>query len=151
MKPNPIRSIHDRRQQRKRKGAVLTVEMLFILPLIVLVMLAIAEFSFMLLGMQAIAAAANVGAREAALPSSSDATVEMAVEDALAGWVFQTKEETKTFVNGSDVDVATAVTGDTVEVAVILKTTHAVPDMLKFIGLTVAGQELRATFVTRRE
>ena len=140
-----------RRGRRRRKGAVLTVEMLFVLPLIILVSLAIAEFSFMLLGMQAIAAAANVGAREAALPSSSDASVEMAVEDALAGWIFQGKEETKTFVNGSDVDVSTADSGDTVEVTVILETNHAVPDMLKFIGLSIAGQETRATFVTRRE
>lgn len=151
MKPTRLLSIATPRQRRRRKGAVMTVEMLFILPLIILVLLAIAEFSFMLLGMQAISAAANVGAREAALPSSDDTSVEMAVEDALAGWIFQTKEETKTFVNGIDSDVSTAVSGDTIEVVVILQTTHAVPDMLRFIGLTIAGQEIRTTFSTRRE
>lgn len=140
-----------KRQARRRRGAVLTVEMLFILPLLIIVLLGIAEFSFMLLGMQAIAASANVGAREASLPSATDATVEAAVNDALAGWAFQGKQETKTFVNGVDVDVTTAVTGDNTQVSVILKTTHAVPDMLNFIGLSVAGQEIRATFVTRRE
>ena len=151
MKYNPRKSRTTRRQARKRRGAVLTVEMLFILPLIMVVLLAIAEFSFMLLGMQAIAAATNVGAREASLASSSDTSIEAAVEGALDGWVFQGRQETTTYINGIDADAATAMTGDTVQVTVKLQTTHAVPDMLKFIGLTIAGQEIQATFVTRRE
>jgi Flp pilus assembly protein TadG len=151
MKRIPIQSRANRRNARRRKGAVLTVELLFILPLLTIVLLAIAEFSFMLLAMQAVTAAANVGAREGSLPSSTDTTVEQAVEDALAGWVFQGREETKTFVNGSDTNVATAMTGDAIEVTVIVSTPQAVPDLLKFIGLTIEGQEIRATFVTRRE
>jgi Flp pilus assembly protein TadG len=130
--------------------------MVIALPVLLIVVLAAVELSFLLLASQAITAAANVGARQAALPSTTAAEVEEAVEDALASWRWVNFLEVHVFVEGTIAgpgnELEDAVTGDVVQVTVNLASDQAAPDLLGIVpGLSIQGQELTASFVTRRE
>src|SRR5687767_5747908 len=82
----------------RRKGALLSLELVIALPVLLIVVFAAVEFSFLLLGSQAITAAANVGARQAALPSSTAADVESAIFQALASWKWATPEHLQVLI-----------------------------------------------------
>jgi len=142
------------RRPRARSG-VLTVEMILVIPILLAVVLALVQFGITLMSMQGITAAARVGTRQATLPSATQASVEAAVSQVLAGWHFAGKETTEIFVNGSPVNagnpLTNAVTGDAVAVRVTVPTTDAVPDLLKFIGGSIVGQDLKTEFVLRKE
>jgi hypothetical protein len=142
----------------RRKGAILSLEMAIALPVLLLVVLAAVEYTFLLLGSQAITAAANVGARQAALPSTSAADVEDAVFDALASWRWARPQflEVLVFVDGDPAgpgnELENAPSGTEVQVTVKLPSDQAAPDLLKIVPvLSIAGQELTSSFITRKE
>jgi Flp pilus assembly protein TadG len=139
---------------RARSG-VLTVEMILVIPILLAVVLALVQFGVTLMSMQGISAAARVGTRQATLPSATQASVEAAVAQVLAGWHFAGNETTEIFVNGLPVSAANpltnAVTGDAVAVRVTVPTSDAVPDLLKFVGGSIVGQTLKTEFVLRKE
>ena len=160
---------------RKRLGALLSIELVIALPILLIVILASVEFTFMLLGSQALTAAANVGARQAALPSTSSSQVEDTVYMALSSWRWaQNKNDlavvvyvdqddngqiendervfqTNTLSDAAEV-LANAPTGTVVQVTLRLPAPAAAPDLLGiFPGLSIKGQELTASFVTRKE
>jgi hypothetical protein len=144
------------KQARRRKGAVLSIELVMVLPILLVVLLASVEFGILLMATQGVGAAANVGARAAALPSSSRARVEAAVNAALDGWVWQDEHEVVIFVNNNRVTptddyLASAVTGDVVSVTVNVPMDQAAPDLLRYFGISIAGKELTTTYVTRKE
>ena len=66
-KPSPRKS--------SRKGAVLSVELVMVLPILLFVLLAFVEFGLMLMSQQGLAAASSLGARHAALTWSTEASV----------------------------------------------------------------------------
>ena len=47
--------------------------------------------------------------------------------------------------------LTTAVTGDQIEVIVTVASTRAAPDLLQFVGYSITGQTLRASFTLRKE
>lgn len=147
MQPEPV--------ARPRRRGVLTLELMVILPLILIVLFGLVEFSFLLISQQAIAAAAHVGAREGALPSTDLTAVEDAVESALTGWAFQDDVKVLVYVNGvratTDAEVAGALTGDDISVEVQLFYEKAAPDLLRFINLSLVGNRLISQYTTRRE
>jgi Flp pilus assembly protein TadG len=132
--------------------------MVIALPVLLIVTLATVEYSFLLLGTQAITAAANVGARQAALPNTTAADVEEAVFDALASWRWARPQflEVLVFVDGQPAgpgnELENAPSGTPVQVTVNLPADEAAPDLLKVVPvLSIAGQELTSSFITRRE
>lgn len=140
----------------KRRRGLLTLESLLIIPLVLIVLFSIVEFSFLLIGQQAIASAANVAAREAALPSTDITAAENAVDAALTGWAFRDDVRVLVFVNGVRDDgvnneLLNAVTGDEVTVEVQVFMAHAAPDLLKFITLSFGDNRLISTYTTIRE
>jgi Flp pilus assembly protein TadG len=146
-------------RRRDRKGLALSVELIVVLPVLLLVLVAMVEYGILLVSSQGISAAANVGARQAALPSSSKADVDAAVETALGGFIWQGRQETLVFVNGAkDNSVApntglldASTTGDEIQVTVSIDADEVTPDILRYIGLSLAGSQVTSTFITRRE
>lgn len=160
----------------RRRGALLSLELVITLPVLLLVTLGALEFSFLLMGTQAITAGANVGARQAALPSATAEQVNRAVFQALGSWRWARPEDkflqVLIFVDidndgslelvSNSLDPATswdtanelgnAAAGTPVQVTVKLPSNEASPDLLSFIsGLSIKNQELTASFVTRKE
>ena len=128
----------------------------------------------MLLGSQAITAAANVGARQAALPSSTADDVHDAIFQALQSWRWATEEQLQVLIfvdtdNGvgeldlvydshnpaiddlPENEVGMAPTGTDIQVTVKLPSDEAAPNLLSIFGLNLSGEELTASFVTRKE
>jgi Flp pilus assembly protein TadG len=137
---------------------MLSVELVLVLPILLIVLLAFVEFGLLLMATQGVSASANLAAREAALASATEASVEAAADDALAGWVWNGKHEVVVFVNGVKVDfttppdlIAMAPTGSDISVTVNVPMTDAAPDLLAYFGISLEGKELTTTFVTRKE
>jgi Flp pilus assembly protein TadG len=163
---------HNQSRKRNRKGALLSLELVIALPVLLTVIFAAVEFTFLLLGSQAITAAANVGARQAALPSATADEVNHAVLQALGSWRWAQPNilQVLIFVEDGNGDLelvsnsfdseaeqdqlnklGLAPTGTDVQVTVKLASTDAAPNLLSIVGLNLTGQELTASFVTRKE
>ena len=141
---------------RQRRGGALTVELVLTLPLLLVVLLAVIQFSMLLISSQAVSVAASVGVRQASLPSAGASSVSSAVFQSLTGWKFQGDAEVVIYVNGvseasSPGTLAMANTGDLVSVTVNVPSIEASPDLLNLIGFSIADQTLTATYVMRRE
>lgn len=146
-------------RRHNRRGAILSLELIMVLPILLVVLLATVEFGILLMSSQGVGAAASVGARNAALPSSSKATVTAAVATALDGYIWQGTEEVVIYVdsgsgfvldnNGSV--LANAPSGSVVSVTVNVESDQAAPNLLKFFGISLTGKELTTTYVTRKE
>lgn len=130
-----------------RRG-MLTLELVIALPILLLVVLAAIEFSILLMGNQAISAAAAIGAREASMPGATPRRVEAAVQRALRPWRFAGKIEPIVLEPPLPAQVPT---GRPVSVTVRVRSTEVAPDLLKFIGVSLAGQQLSSTYVARKE
>jgi Flp pilus assembly protein TadG len=162
--------------RKSRLGALLSLELVIVLPVLLVVVFATVEFSFLLLGSQAITAAANVGARQAALPSSTAEDVRFAVFQALNSWKWTHTEgalqvlifvdEDGDGIQASDLVydslsaslddetanvVGTAQTGTDIQVTINLQSIDAAPDLLSIVNLGLQDQELTASFVSRKE
>ena len=146
---------HARRNRLvRRRAAMLTFELCLTLPILLVVGIAIVQFSLMLLGSQAISAAAHAGAREACLPGASSPSVVRAVENALQGYSFQNNCRVSIFVNNqpeTDFPLSSAITGDTVGVTVRVGAAHVAPNALLLVGISIADTTLQQTFVMRKE
>lgn len=164
-----------RQAAHRRRGALLSIELVLTLPVLILVTLGALEFSFLLMGSQAITAGANVGARQAALPSATAAQVNQAVYQSLASWRWAQPQDgflqVLIFVdtdNDGDLELVSdsldspanwdpdnelpnAAAGTAIQVTVNLPSTAASPDLLSITGISIQGQELTASFVTRKE
>jgi Flp pilus assembly protein TadG len=146
---------HRRSPAARRKGALLSIELIVVLPLLLAILLASVEFGLLLMAAQGVSAAANVGAREAALPSATEAQVIAAVDTAVQGWVWRNYSEVVIFINGvkatSPGQLAAAPTGATVSVTVSVPMDQAAPKLLNSFGINLMGKELTSTYVTRKE
>lgn len=153
-------------KHRTRRGAALSLELIMVLPILLMVLLATVEFGILLMSSQGIGAAAAVGSRNAALPSSSKASVDAAVATALNGYIWKPKAATVIFVDSGSGFVkdtgggtlANAPSGSIVSVTVQVNMNEAAPDLLRYFGLSIAPsgptdktRELTTTYVTRKE
>lgn len=145
-------------RRNNRRGAILSLELIMVLPVLLMVLLATVEFGILLMSSQGVGAAASVGARNAALPSSSKASVTAAVATALDGYIWQGTEEVVIYVDSGSGFVfdngavlANAPSGSVVSVTVNVESDQAAPDLLKYFGISLAGKELTTTYVTRKE
>jgi len=149
---------HKKRLKRRRRGVMLAVELVMVLPVLLIVLLAFVEFGILLMASQGVGASASLAAREAALASSTEASLVGAAEGALEGWVWKGKHEVVIFVNGAKVDLndanddlQSAATAAEISVTINVPMTQAAPDLLRYFGLSLAGKDLTATYVTRKE
>jgi len=137
-----------------RRGG-LTLELIIALPILLTVVFAIVQYSLILISTQALAAAANVAAREASLPSATETTVTQAAARALQGWGFAGDVDTFISVGGSPVGPSNrlegSLTGEEVGVTLRVAATKVTPDLLKFIGMSIQNTQLSATQVMRKE
>ncbi|MEX0867052.1 MAG: TadE/TadG family type IV pilus assembly protein [Pirellulales bacterium] len=138
-----------------RRRGMLTVELVMTLPILLAVLVATVLFGQLLMSEQAIQAAASAGAREASLPGATAARVQAVVEQAVDGWRFAADiAPVEIEINGAPAagsDLQNADTGDRISVRVKVAATSAVPDMLNVFGISIAGEEIAATYIMRRE
>ena len=135
-------SPHDPRS-RRRRGAVLSIELLFVLPIALTVLLAIIEFSMLWSARQLVEAAAAVGCREATYPGASMPTVRRAIERSLVR---------RNLIESYRVEVqGGARSGDEVQLVVRVPMATAAPDLLAMFGYRLQDQEIVAQAVMRRE
>jgi Flp pilus assembly protein TadG len=126
-----------------------------ILPVVLLVLVSIVEFTLLLSAAQGINNAADAGAREALLASSTKSSIEGAVARNLQGYLWQTKQETLIFVNkvkdntGALIDAAQ--TGDVIQVTVNVAARYTAPDALSIVKLSLGTQEVSSSFVVQRQ
>ena len=133
-----------------RRG-MLSLELTIVLPILLLVLLAVVQFSTYLLASQAIQAATLVGAREATLPGATAEKVNTAVRQALAGWRFAGSLEE------DDVEIQpagwqTAPSGDSISVTVSVDADKAAMNSLMHLtGFAWTGEKIRGQYVVRKE
>jgi len=138
---------------RGRRG-LLSVELIIALPLLLLVLAGAVQMALLLITHQALGSAAAVGAREASLPGSTQVQVQNAVNRSLAGWRFAPQLDNVLIQVGNEqpgaVPLPLVQTGESIAVTVSVPAAAAAPDLLKYVGLTLADK-LSATSVMRKE
>jgi Flp pilus assembly protein TadG len=139
-----------RRNDQNRRGAA-TVEFALVLPIFFFaVIFPLLEFGRALMVANSIAATAEVGARAAVLPGSTNTTVTTAVTNNLAALGISGANAPVIKVNGSVANVSTAVQGDQISVTVSVSysnTTWLPVSMCNFLG----NATLSSTQTMRRE
>jgi Flp pilus assembly protein TadG len=115
---------------RRRLGALLSFELLFVLPLLVLLLVALVEFVLLINAESKVTLASQEGARAAAL-GGGYSDVQAAVTHVLGADVANQADISVDFPNG------TSNTGDPVQVVVSLPASLLVPNSLCAIGFDV--------------
>lgn len=126
-----------------RRGAVLSMELVLVLPLFLLLIFSLVEFSMLTAGQARVASAAQAGARYMSLSGAEESAVQARVAQVL----------------GSDLSAVCSIAvqpanyvGETGYVTVSVPMQSASPDLLWFIGFGLAGRslEMRAGMVAER-
>jgi len=134
-----------------RQG-VLSLELAFVLPILLFAFLAIVQFSTYLLATQTIQAAALVGAREATLPGADENSVKGAVERALHGWCFKDDLDDLVIEPTAPVNWKDLPTGSCLCVSVSVDADKACLHPLKGIaGLSLSGKKICGQYIMRKE
>lgn len=145
--PDPSPSRGEGSRRRRRKGSTLAIELLFVLPIVLVVIFATIEFSTLLVVRQQLQAASREGARVAALGGDAQ-QVQAAVSQFLG---------TGSLANAQVESVLTdnlgnpLPSGSAVAVTVSLPTAQAVPNLLAPFGFTLADDVSIAQTVMRKE
>ncbi len=122
------------------------MELIFVLPVLLMVLLALVELGTYLLAAQAVQGAAMAGAREATLPGATHHRVRSAVVGALAGWSYSAT------LGPEDIQVADGPSEGIVSVTVSVDATKAAFNPLPVVpGLDLTGKRITAQFVMRKE
>ena len=125
---------------RLRQGAVLTTEMLFVLPLFGVLLTGTVELGLLMQGQNLVQLASIEGARAAALeyphPDQLDAAVRAAVQRVLHKPAMV--QQVQIFLTGGTVP------GQPVTVVVQVPMTAAAPDLLALLGISIQGRYLVA-------
>lgn len=129
-----------RRGRCGRSGAVFSVELLLVLPIVLTLCFGIVELSMLLMGMQRVQAASNAACRVGTLPASDSALQQQAMRDAAAA-ALGTVGMASSYQMQSQVG---QYAGDPVVVDVSVPMTAAAPNLLKIIGFSLQGRQLVA-------
>jgi Flp pilus assembly protein TadG len=134
------------RADPRRRGHV-AVELLFVLPLLLAVLLGTVEFSLWLTAQQQVNLACREGARVAAIGGGID-DVNATVRVVLGPGRFDRATVIATL---TDEDGDPVLPGRPVSVVVRLPAVAVVPDLLAFVGLSIRNQILVGQTVMRKE
>lgn len=129
---NSTRSPALRRSTQSRRG-VLSLELILTLPILLIVLMGLFEFTVLFYSRSLIVEATRVGARQASLPGATAESVEEEVRNILSP-----RLQTGIHV-GVDVGLHS---GDVVVVSVQTPMSSASPDLLWPIGLSLNGRNL---------
>lgn len=127
----------------RRRGAILSMELVFVLPIVLGLLFAIIEFGMLWSAQQLAKEASAAGCRVATLPGADELAVRHAVEQVLRKPHYVSSYQLRVFGG--------ARTGDEVGVAVRLPMTAAAPDLLGILGFRLGGRNLTAETVMRKE
>lgn len=122
---------------KRRVGALLSTELLFVLPLLMFILLALVEYTFFLTAETRLAAASREGARVASMGGSTTA-VNSAIE-AILGATLLAKSTTTVTITYPN---TTSNTGDPVTVTITVAATDLVPNYLKGVGFDLTSKTL---------
>ncbi len=140
-----------RRFHRRVRRGVLSLELLLFLPLVLLLLLAMVQFSMTLFARQQLVAASREACRVAALGGDLG-EVEQTVHRVLGNGRLGDADIDLTDEQGKPIPSGMAVSsGESVAVWLRLPTNHAVPDLLRFMGYSHRKDELVARTLMRRE
>jgi len=131
------------RKPRRRRG-ILALELLFVLPIVLTLLLAMVQFSLLMSARQQVTNASREGARVLALGGGAD-EVRWAVDRFLGENVAKINA-TLADENGDPI-----ASGQPVEVVVSIPTRALVPEMLGIIGFGLGDAKLISKSVMRRE
>lgn len=135
----------------QRRRGVLAFELLLILPLLLLLILAMVQFSLTLHARQQLVAASREGCRVAALGGDQEA-IENTIKRVLGNGRLADAEIDVTDEAGTPITAGQIIpTGEPISVWLRLPTVHVVPDLLRFMGYSIRKDELIARTVMRRE
>jgi hypothetical protein len=132
---------------RQRRRGSLTLELLFVMPVLLIVLLGTIQFSLMLAVEQQLETASRAGARAAALGADAT-TVEVVVRQVLGPGKLQSAQVLSVLTDDNGQPLPA---GQPVTVLVALKSGSAVPDLLPFAGLSLARQLLVGRTVMIKE
>jgi Flp pilus assembly protein TadG len=133
------------RQDGRRRGS-LTLELLLVLPILMTVVLAAFEFSMLVQARQQLLTASREGTRVAALGGAA-ADVQQAAQQSLGGPL----QNATIQLNITDASGNPLPSGQPVSVVVSVQASQAVPDLLAFIGYSIANETIAGQTVMRKE
>ena len=140
-----------RKLKRPARRGILAFELLLFLPILLLLVLAMVQFSMTLHARQQLVAASREGCRIAALGGTLS-EVEQTVRRTLGTGKLADADIELTDEKGTPILAGTPVfSGDSVAVWLRLPTIHVVPDLLRFMGYSIKNDELVARTLMRRE
>ena len=133
-----------RKQARAdRKGALLSVEMVLVLPIVIAMFMALVEFSLLWSANQRVKEASLAGCRVASFVGSNIPAIQQAVEVSLYK---------QSLINHYKVDVDGGTqTGDPIAITVRVPMKAASPDLLQLFGFSLSGRHLISQTIMRRE
>lgn len=131
---------------RGRRGSM-ALELLFVLPVLLAVLLGTVEFALWLSGQQQVTLASREGARAAATGAGEE-EVAAAVRGVLGEVRFEIAQLRVEILDAAGDPIAP---GDPVAVAVALPAGAVVPDLLRFAGLSIRNQFIVSRTVMRKE
>ena len=126
--------------KRSRAGAVFTLELLLVLPILLIVGLGLVELSLLLMGMQRVQAASSAACQVGTLPASNPVALQEAMNDAAVG-ALSTQGLASSYEMQSLVG---QYAGDPVVVEISAPMTATAPDLLRMIGFSLQGRQLVA-------
>jgi hypothetical protein len=132
---------------RPRKGAIQTVELLLVLPILLGLLFAIIEFGLLLSANQRLKMASQLACRVGTLPADDPVEREQAIRRAAKGALGKPH-----LIRAHRLEFdAGRYTGDPVVVEIRLPMKAAAPDLLAVLGLGLKDRELLARTVMRKE
>lgn len=134
-------------RRRRRAGAILSAELMFVLPIVMAVLFAMVEFAMLLVAQQRVEVAAREACRVASLPTTDAKAAEKAVHEMAARAL-----GSKNLVCAHRLTYKPAkYAGETVAVEIRVPMKAAAPDMLGLVGFGLGGRQLTARCVMRKE
>jgi Flp pilus assembly protein TadG len=131
----------------RRRGSTLAAELLFVLPVVLVVVLATIEFSTLLVVRQQLQASSREGARVAALGGDAQ-QVETAVRNFLGNGTLANAQVDSVLTDDQGQPLPA---GAPVAVTVSIPTAQAVPNLLALAGFSIADDVSIAQTVMRKE
>jgi hypothetical protein len=129
-----------RSTKKTRKGAVLSLELLLLFPVLWVVCFGFVEFSLLLIGMQRVQAASNAACRMGTLPTTDLEAQQTAMNDAAKAALGR-----PTMVASYQMQSQVGqYSGDPVQVEISVPMTSAAPNLLLIVGFNLEGRQLVA-------
>jgi Flp pilus assembly protein TadG len=130
-----------------KRAGYLAIELLFVLPIIVIMVLAMVEFSMILVARQQLTAASREGARVAAIGGTT-ADIDNAVHTYLGTGSLAAAQVVPVITDDMNNPLPS---GAPVQVTVQIPTAQVVPNLLAPIGFSIANDVLVAQTIMRKE